>query len=49
MRLANVRAGLSPEGVAAYEYPSGRGVYDPRDPADVERVRALDACTAAVP
>jgi len=41
IRQANVRAGLPPDGFATYEYPGGRGSYDPRDPADVERVRRL--------
>ncbi len=36
---ANLRAGLSPDGMATYETPLGRGGYDPADPDEVQRVR----------
>ena len=43
VREANLRAGLSPDGFCVFEYPGGRGTYEPGDPADVARVRKLMA------
>ena len=43
-RRVNLRAGLSPQGDAAYETSTGRGSYDPFDVGDVRRVfRLIDS------
>jgi len=38
---ANLRAGLSADGMATYVTALGRGAYDVYDPSDVERVRGI--------